>query len=101
MIAIVKGEVKPDDIGFSRQAQTDNAAFRRWFGKSKVTDASGKPKIMYHGTGMDFSSFKPGEADAIFLTDNPTFANEFSLRGMGSDLSGFEDGLLQTSCRSM
>ena len=31
-------------------AQTQTAAFKRWFGDSKVVDENGQPKVVYHGT---------------------------------------------------
>lgn len=37
--------------------QTETAAFKRWFGDSKVVDADGKPLVVYHGTTSDFESF--------------------------------------------
>ena len=37
--------------------QTDTHAFKKWFGKSKVVDAEGKPLVVYHGTASDFDSF--------------------------------------------
>ena len=36
---------------------TESAAFKNWFGASKVVDAEGKPLVVYHGTGADFSTF--------------------------------------------
>jgi hypothetical protein len=60
-------------------AITDSPAFRRWFGKSKVVDAGGAPKVMYHGTAGDFSEFKPSKSGmygpGIYITDDPTYAN--------------------------
>jgi hypothetical protein len=56
-------------------------AFWRWFGESKVVDAQGRPKLVYHGTHSDFSVFnrlekaqsrKPGSPDLLgswFTTD--------------------------------
>lgn len=35
---------------FSMPEATDSPAFRRWFGKSKVVDAAGKPLVVYHGS---------------------------------------------------
>jgi hypothetical protein len=35
----------------------DNPAFRKWFGKSKVVDADGKPLVVYHGTFAEFEAF--------------------------------------------
>jgi len=38
---------------------TDSAAFKKWFGNSKVVDENGDPKVMYHSTEAteDFSEF--------------------------------------------
>ena len=35
-----------------RDPQTDTAAFRRWFGASKVVDERGAPLVVYHGSKM-------------------------------------------------
>jgi len=40
-----------------------------------------KESRWYHGTVKDFKEFKPGRAQAIFLTRNPQFANEFASQG--------------------
>ncbi|MDL2342467.1 MAG: hypothetical protein QFB87_05320 [Patescibacteria group bacterium] len=58
--------------------QTKSPEFKKWFGDSKVVDENGKPKVMYHGTAADIETFKPKQADAIFITDNPHFAEGFS-----------------------
>jgi hypothetical protein len=38
---------------------TETAAFKKWFGNSKVVDESGKPLVVYHGTRAsdDFKAF--------------------------------------------
>jgi hypothetical protein len=36
---------------------TDSAAFKRWFGDSKVVDENGEPLRMYHSTTSDFEAF--------------------------------------------
>ena len=56
----------------------DTPEFKAWFGKSKIVNADGTPKVMYHGTARDISVFKPKQAKAIFLTDDPNFAQDFS-----------------------
>ena len=38
----------------------------------------GAPKIMYHGTARDITEFRPKQANAIFLTDSPKFAEDFT-----------------------
>jgi hypothetical protein len=40
----------------------ETPAFKRWFGKSKVADADGKPIRAYHGTFGDFSVFNFGRS---------------------------------------
>ena len=55
----------------------DTPAFKRFFGDSKIVNPDGTPKVMYHGTARDITTFKPKQAGAIFLTDNPNFANTF------------------------
>jgi hypothetical protein len=32
--------------------------FYKWFGKSKMIDNTGRPLVVYHGTGSSFKSFK-------------------------------------------
>lgn len=44
---------------FSRAPATDSAAFRNWFGDSKVVDKDGAPLVVYHGTSSDFMEFSP------------------------------------------
>ena len=66
------------DLGEEGKSVRDNEAFNKWFGNSKITNEDGSPKVMYHGTSRDISKFKPGQADAIFLTDSPRFAERFS-----------------------
>ena len=53
-------------------------AFKKWFGKSKIVNKDGTPKKMYHGTARDISEFKGKQANAIFLTDDPVFAEGFT-----------------------
>lgn len=41
------------------QRQTDSQQFRRWFGDSVVVNEDGTPKVVYHGTGSEFTVFDP------------------------------------------
>lgn len=52
--------------------------FKRFFGNSEIVNKDGTPKVMYHGTARDITTFTPKEADAIFLTDSPDFAASFT-----------------------
>jgi hypothetical protein len=53
-------------------------AFKKWFGGSKIVNAAGKPRVMYHGTAADIFEFKAQQAGAIFVTDDPEFARRFT-----------------------
>lgn len=49
-----------DNIGLENiveQQNTDTPEFQKWFEGSKVTDESGNPLIVYHGTNEDFETF--------------------------------------------
>lgn len=52
-----------------------NDNFWKWFGNSKVVDASGKPLKVYHGTNADFSEFK---GDVFFFSSTPKYASKFA-----------------------
>lgn len=47
---------------FRRAAGVTTDAFKRWFGNSKVVNKQGEPKILYHGTGEDFTVFDQGRS---------------------------------------
>ncbi len=48
-------------------AAPDTAAFKRWFGNSKVVDAQGNPLVVYHGTpNVGFTEFGSGNGGAFF-----------------------------------
>lgn len=59
---------------FQATDQTQQPAFKQWFGNSKVVDERGRPLVVYHGTKSEneFTSFNPGshfgtsnQADAV------------------------------------
>jgi hypothetical protein len=72
------GTVSPLSYPASRIKAPDTPAFKQWFGKSKIVDAKGNPLVLYHGTARDITEFKPKQANAIFLTADPDFAESFS-----------------------
>lgn len=47
--AIAAYQAEVEGVGFD-QADTGSAAFKAWFGDSKVVDAKGKPLVVYHGS---------------------------------------------------
>lgn len=54
----------------------ETAAFKQWFGKSKVVDAQGRPLIQYHGTFADFNKFELSESfDGAFHFGTAAAAN--------------------------
>lgn len=57
---------------------TNTDAFKDWFGDSVIRNPDGTPKIMYHGTARDIGTFRPKQAGAIFITEDPDFAESFS-----------------------
>ena len=67
----------------SLRTAPDTPEFKRFFGDSKIVDADGNPKVMYHGTAQDITTFKPKQAGAIFLTDSPQFADEYAETAAG------------------
>jgi hypothetical protein len=60
--------------------------FWNWFSGSKVVDEEGHPIIMYHGSPKVFSVFRPGRANAIFLSPDPNFAERFTLDAFDYDV---------------
>ncbi|WP_312271590.1 LPD23 domain-containing protein [Pseudomonas sp.] len=73
------------DIRFSlneppRPTVTDSAAFKRWFGGSKLTDTKGSPLKLYHGTNADVTMFDANrigsETDAGWLGRGFYFSTE-------------------------
>jgi hypothetical protein len=69
---------------FSRAPATDTPAFKKWFGESKVVDADGKPRQVYHGTGEDIEVFDGYEAVGWFSED-PALSDDYAIdKGYGS-----------------
>jgi len=65
-----------------KPSQTDTPAFKRWFGASKVVNAKGEPRVMYHGTTVAnfdaFSTLRPP-----FFTSDKNYAKMYSDKGKG------------------
>lgn len=64
-------------------------AFRNWFGDSKVVDADGAPRVVYHGTARGgFAEFDTyGSKYGLFgqggyFTENPAVASEYTDKGI-------------------
>jgi hypothetical protein len=74
------GAIYPDALNDSQRA-----AFDDWFSGSQVVDASGNPKVLYHGTDVDFSKFDPAKVNSkypysfgVHFTDRPSEASIYA-----------------------
>jgi hypothetical protein len=70
-------DVTNPDVRYSLRAPK-TPEFKRFFGNSKVVKPDGTPRVMYHGTARVIDEFIPKQAGAIFVTENPAFAEKFS-----------------------
>lgn len=85
----VRGEQGSDSAGdraaINRHPLTQNSAFTRWFGDSKVVDDQGNPLVVYHGTPNDFTAFDAGRrgetTDLGFYGPGFYFANDPAVAG--------------------
>jgi hypothetical protein len=87
-----KGMPEVGELFFGRQTakKSFSAEFKRWFGDSKVVDDAGKPRVVYHGTGGDFSTFdlaRSGSASGQVFGNGFYFAAD---PGMASAYAGEE-----------
>jgi hypothetical protein len=61
---------------------TRTPEFRKWFGDSKIVDANGEPRVMYHGTELTSDEgirvFRSKRADMLFVAEDPVFANSYA-----------------------
>jgi hypothetical protein len=82
--AAARGQQTFFDITPAKAPSTDSAAFKRWFGDSKVVDENGEPLVVYHGTGSDIDVFRPSEGgslgEGIYFTDDADAASRFAER---------------------
>ena len=81
----------------SAKKQIESEPFKKWFGKSKIVNPDGTPKVMYHGTKQDINEFKSdfqlrkeknqdyGQRlttayglGGIYFTPDPSYANRYA-----------------------
>jgi hypothetical protein len=60
----------------SAETKTQTPEFKEWFGDSKVVDESGKPMVVYHGTGNGAFDFMAGAR--AFFTSSPNIASTYT-----------------------
>lgn len=61
-----------------------NPAFRQWFGKSVLVDASGSPLVVFHGTARAFSAFDVATIGDVWQDDKAGF---FFTNNPGPDMA--------------
>lgn len=83
--AVVKNSQKPDLVVAKTIVQTETPEFKQWFEKSQVVDETGKPLVVYHGTGADpFDTFNTRKAERYgwgqgsHFTDDPKIASTYA-----------------------
>ncbi|MDU2701297.1 MAG: hypothetical protein E7C47_04005 [Veillonella sp.] len=75
MLENVKQADNPDVYVKEPKNQIQTKEFKQWFGNSKVVNADGTPKVMYHGTpNGNFDTFKKG---ANYFTENEQYADRY------------------------
>jgi hypothetical protein len=110
-LAKIAGVIEPDATGtrqFSQPASmslrqatgkiTDNSAFRKWFGDSKVVDQEGKPLVVYHGTpsgGFEAFQLRPRRHGQIwgkghYFTESRQDAEHYSNVTYGDERQVYE-----------
>lgn len=56
-----------------------NAAFRKWFGKSKVVDANGQPLVVYRGDRPNKKQFTGREDKSCYIQGNVFFTDSLPI----------------------
>lgn len=71
----MKRESGEDDKKEEPNLKTNTPQFKKWFGKSKVVNEDGTPKVVYHGTDRpDFDIFDP----ASWFSDSPLESSAYA-----------------------
>jgi site-specific DNA-cytosine methylase len=87
---------KPSDFLMNvekpNKRQINTPEFKRWFGRSKVVNEDGSPKVMYHGTNKDFNEFviaekanRTGMPDGFYFTSDADDASRYA-EGEGANV---------------
>lgn len=68
---------------------TETNHFKQWFNGSQAVEQTGKPLVLYHGTGSTFESFELSESgmlggQGIYLTPDPEYAGNFARGDKGN-----------------
>ena len=80
-----------------KEDQINTPEFKRWFGKSKMVNEDGSPKVMYHGTlakgieefRKDYIGSRYAADDVgFFFTDSESLANDYATSEFDSNRRG-------------
>jgi hypothetical protein len=84
-----------------------NSELDAWFAGSKITDQSGEPLLVYHGTAEDFDDYQVGpdyrhghgkQMSAIYFTPLRSTAAAYARTAVNAkDASKFEDGIVRAA----
>lgn len=64
-----------------KQRKILNDAFYAWFGDSKVVDANGDPRVVYHGTRENITAFDPSKSrfsGGMYFSSSKEFAKRWA-----------------------
>ena len=70
---------------------TESAAFKKWFGDSKVVDAEGNPLVVYHASTSPIDEFKPknygtaGDHSYFYFAASESWSKKFARDSLGVD----------------
>ena len=79
--AVINQAAEQGDL-FQSAPATDSAAFKAWFGDSKVVDADGKPLVVYHGAvDGEILAFHPGSHFGTAVQANDRLATIQNVEG--------------------
>lgn len=79
-----------ESLNDAKRNITENPAFRRWFGDSKVVDKNGEPLAVYHGTDVPgtFSVFEPYYKKINWFAQDPALSDTYA---ENRDLEGYDE----------
>lgn len=81
----------PEKVNLRVENQTQTRQFAEWFGDwqndpvnaSKVVNEDGTPKVVYHGTNVDFNTFQSRDG-AYWFSESRDYAEAMSEERKGS-----------------
>lgn len=75
----------------SKAPPTESAAFKKWFGDSKVVDENGGPLVVYHASTSPIDEFKPknygtaGDHSYFYFAASESWSKKFARDSLGVD----------------